>query len=266
MKIGIFDSGLGGLIIMRQIIKALPQYDFVYLGDSLRVPYGPRSSEAIYNFTRQAVDYLFRKQPCQLVIIACNTAASQALRKIQRVYLKRLFPDRRVLGVIVPTLEAVIADNNIQRLGALVTVGTARSNVYGKELKKLKPHLKFFQQAAPLLVPLIESGEKQWYGKFVGQYLKPLLKAQVQSIVLGCTHYPILKQEIKKRAKNVKIFSQDEIIPPKLKDYLKRHPEIETKLSKQHRREILLTDLTPENQRIVKRFFGNHARVKKVVI
>lgn len=284
MKIGIFDSGLGGLIMMRQIVKILPQYDFVYLGDSLRVPYGPRSEDAVYQFTREAVDYLFRKQNCQLVIIACNTSSSQALRKIQRVYLRKHFPHRRVLGVVVPTLEAVLEKDHIKRLGVLATVGTVRSHVYGKELKKLKPSLRILQVAAPMLVPLIENGERQWYPQFVKQYLKPLLAAKVQSIILGCTHYPILKNEIKKQVHNlsalrlrsghlpskgergIRIFSQDEIIPKKLKSYLKRHPELESKLSKNRRREILLTDLTLENQKLAKSFFGHNVRVKKVVI
>lgn len=250
--------------MMRQVVKTLPQYDFIYLGDSLRVPYGPRSKDAVYQFTEEAVDYLFREKNCQIIILACNTASSQALRKIQRVYLPKHYPRRRVLGVVVPTLEAVLEKDDIKRLGVLATVGTVRSHVYGKELKKLKPGLRIFQIPAPMLVPLIESGERKWHPIFIKEYLAPLLRRKVQGIILGCTHYPVFKGLIRKQASNARIFSQDEIIPKKLKNYFASHPEIESKLSKKRGREILLTDLTPETQKIAKRFFGCDVKIKKV--
>ncbi len=273
MKIGVFDSGLGGLFIMRALARELPQYDYVYLGDTQRVPYGNRSPETIYQFLEEAVYFLFKRN-CNLIIVACNTASAEALRKIQRQYLPRHYPKRRVLGVIIPTVEealATVSESNtgrvsaLRRLGVLATTGTVRSGTYVREVRKLNPRAKVFQNAAPLLVPLIENDGLQWADPIVRVYLAPLTRKKVEKIVLGCTHYPALKKTIQKAA-GVPVISQDEIIPRKLKDYLKRHPEIDSRLDKKRRRELLVTDITPAYVRLSRKWFGKTAKLKSVVL
>ena len=265
MKIGIFDSGLGGLIIAKTIIKKLPKYDYVYLGDTKRVPYGNRSQQTVYEFTKQAVDFLFQKQNCQLIILACNTASSEALRKIQQQYLPKKHPNRRMLGVIVPTMEVTAANTKTKRVGVLATAGTVNSHIYKKELKKLAPKVQIFEQAAPLLVPLAEHDGSKFSDDILKNYLKPLISKNVDEIVLGCTHYPVFKNKIKKIAgKKVKVLSQDQIIPKKLAEYLKRHPEIEVKLSKKNKRDFLVTDLNQNLKEVLKRLFGKNLKFKKV--
>ncbi|MDP2933602.1 MAG: glutamate racemase [bacterium] len=267
MKIGIFDSGLGGLIIMRRIVELLPQYDYVYLGDAQRVPYGTRSQKTVYEFTKQGVDFLFRKG-CKIVILACNTASANALRRIQREYLPRRFPNRRVLGVVVPTLEAVWEGSaRVKNLGVIATIGTVSSQVYPAELAKLHKKLKVFQQSAPLLVPLIEHQGHKYLSLILRDYLRPLLKKKIDGLVLGCTHYPIIKGQIRKfLGTRVHVFSQDEIIPKKLVDYLNRHPEISRKLSKKSRREFYVTDLTPAYKKLAFHWFGEKAVLRLVKI
>ena len=252
MKIGVFDSGLGGLILLKAIVKKLPQYDYVYLGDTQRVPYGNRSQATIYEFTRQAVDFLFKKN-CQLIIVACNTASAVALRKIQREYLPKHYPGRRVLGVIIPTAEASASSSPI---GVLATESTVISKAFIRELNKLNPKVTVYQQAAPLLVPLVENHAIKWAEPILKSYLSPLLTYKVRGIILGCTHYPLLKGKIKKLAKGVRIISQDEVIPAKLADYLKRHPDISSKLTKNGKRELYVTDLTENIQDKAKSWFG----------
>lgn len=262
-KIGIFDSGLGGLVIARSIVKAMPEYDYVYLGDTKRVPYGNRSHEAVFEFTRECVDYLFRKENCAIVIIACNTASARALRRIQQEYLPKNFPDRKVLGVLIPTAEECV---KFGRVGILATRGTVASNTFPVEINKLNPKIKIFQNPAPMLVSLAEEGEMKNVIPFIKKYLKPFWNKKLDALVLGCTHYPIFKKEIKKLLpKNIKIISQDEIIPKKLKDYLKRHPEIERLLTKQqtpnesrasYGARILVTDMTKTVEKLTKKWFG----------
>ncbi len=260
MKIGIFDSGLGGLIIARAIRKMMPKYDYVYFGDTKRVPYGNKSREAVSRFTKEAVDYLFRKKNCAIVIIACNTACARALRDIQQKYLQKKFKNRKVLGVLIPAAEAVA---NYKRVGILATLGTVTTNAFPAEIKKLSSRIKVFQNPAPMLVPLIEEGEKALAKQFILKYLKPFRNKKLDALVLGCTHYPILKNEINKIAqkgvKKIKIISQDEIIPEKLKEYLKRHLEIAKKLSHHKSIEILVTDQTQNMNRLVKKWFGKHS-------
>jgi len=264
MKIGVFDSGLGGLFVLRSVIKKLPKYDYIYLGDTKRLPYGNRSQKTIYEFTKEAVEYLFKKD-CQLVVLVCNSASAQALRKIQKEYLPKHYPERRVLGVIVPAVESVLQDKKLKRVGILATTSTVNSGVYIKEIKKINSRVKVFQQAAPLLVPLIENGGLEWVEPILKHYLAPLLIKKVNAVVLGCTHYPILKSKIRKMAgKGVKIISQDEIIPRKLADYLKRHPEIDKKLAKNKRREFLVTDITDNFQKTAKKWFGKDVKLKLV--
>ena len=264
MKIGVFDSGLGGLFVMRALAKKLPQYDYVYLGDTQRVPYGNRSRETIYLFLKEAVEYLFN-HGCGLIIVACNTASAEALRRIQQEYLPLHHPKRRVLGVIIPTAEEALQDHRTKRIGILATQGTVRSNAYIRELKKIRPDVRIFQQAAPLLVPLIESGSIKFSEPILRAYLKPLLKKRLDLLILGCTHYPILKARIKKLCgKKIKVISQDEIIPAKLADYLKRHPEMENRIGKARSRMFLVTDLTDAARALSKEWFGENIKLRVV--
>ena len=258
MKIGIFDSGLGGLFVTRALTKKLPQYDYVYLGDTQRVPYGNRSSEAIYQFLREAVKYLF-SHDCELIIVACNTASAEALRRVQQQYLPKHYPKHRVLGIIIPTAEVALEKGKAKRIGVLATQGTVRSRAYVRELKKIAPHINIFQQAAPLLVPIIESNSTKFADPILRSYLKPLLKKNIDTLILGCTHYPILKSRVKKMCgPRIKVISQDEIISKKLFDYLRRHPAIEKKLTKKRRRSFLVTDLTDATKTLAKKWFkGN---------
>lgn len=255
MKIGIFDSGLGGLVVAKSVIKKLPKYDLIYLGDTKRVPYGNRSQQAVFEFTVRAVEYLFQ-QGCKLVIIACNTASAQALRRIQRELLPKKYPDRKVLGVIIPTLETVGEDKKAKRVGILATQSTVSSHIYQVELKKINAKLQVKEQAAPLLVPLIENGAEKFTRPFVREYLKPLKAFRLDSLVLGCTHYPLLKKIIAHNLpKKVKIYSQEEIIPKKLADYLNRHPEIQSTLSQKGRHTFVVTDLNVNLDTVSRRLF-----------
>ena len=275
MKIGVFDSGLGGLIIMKAIKKALPEYDYVYLGDTKRVPYGNRSEEAVYEFTKQGVDYLFNKENCAIVIIACNTASARALRKIQQEYLPKNFPrqgrgepDRKVLGVLIPSAEESAKFN---RVGVLGTLGTVLSETFPKEIKKINSKTKVFQNSAQMLVPLAEEGEIKNATPFIKKYLQPLLSKKLGALVLGCTHYPIFKNEIRKEiakvsGKKIIVISQDEIIPKKLKDYFTRHPEVENKLSKKRTSKILVTDVTHSVSKLSQKWFGKNIKPELVAI
>ncbi|MEK7572246.1 MAG: glutamate racemase [Patescibacteria group bacterium] len=275
MRIGIFDSGLGGLIIAKAIRKIMPQYDYVYLGDTKRVPYGNRSHETVFEFTKQAVDYLFRKENCVIIIIACNTASAQALKKIQQEYLLKNFPrqgrgepDRKILGVLIPIAEEC---DKFKRVGILGTLGTIASNSFPMEIKKISKTIKIFQNSAPMLVPLAEEGEKILAKEFIVKYLKPFLGKKIEALVLGCTHYPFYKNEIRKFlacppkpwrrwGEKIKVLSQDEIIPKKLKDYLLRHPEIEKKLAKNRKAKILVTDITKNIVKLSKKWFGKNTK------
>ena len=256
MKIGIFDSGLGGLIVARAVRKLMPEYDYVYYGDTKRVPYGNKSHQAIYEFTREAVDYLFRKENCSIIIIACNTASARALRQIQKEYLQKNFKDRKVLGVLIPAAEVA---SLFKRVGILATLGTVASNTFPIEIKKLNNQTKIFQNAAPMFVPLVEEGDIKLAKPFILKYLKPLINKKLDALVLGCTHYPILKKEIKSvLGKNVRIISQDEIIPERLKKYLTRHPEISRKLTRNKTIKIIVTDKTQNMNNLAKRWFGSN--------
>ncbi len=262
MKIGIFDSGLGGLIIARAIVKAMPEYDYVYFGDTKRVPYGNRSHEAVYEFTKESVDYLLRKEKCAIVVVACNTASARALRKIQQEYLPKVFPNRKVLGVLIPAAEECV---KYKKIGVLGTSGTIASNTFPNEIKKLNGKAQIFQNAAPMLVPLAEEGEVSNALLFLKKYLDPIINKKPEAIVLGCTHYPIFKSQIKKiLPRNIKIISQDEIVPKKLKNYFERHPEIEKKLSKKGTIKILVTDLTNSVKTLSKKWFGKKTKPKLI--
>ena len=264
MRIGIFDSGVGGLIIAKAIRKAMPEYDYVYLGDTKRVPYGNRSHETVFEFTKEAVDYLFKKENCAIVIIACNTASARALREIQQKYLPKNYPDRKILGVLIPTAEECA---NYKKVGVLGTSGTISSNAFPIEIKKINKKIKIFQNSAPMLVPLAEEGEKVLAKEFIKKYLKPFSGKKIEALVLGCTHYPFYKNEIRKiLGKNVRVISQDEIIPKKLKQYFVQHPEITNKLSKNKTAKILITDITKNVEKLSQKWFGKNTRPKLIEI
>jgi len=245
MRIGIFDSGLGGLVIAKAIRKLLPSYDYVYFGDTLHVPYGPRSRQAVYACTERAIDYLFRQENCALIILACNTATAHCCRLLQQFYLRRSYPDRRILGVVIPTLEYAI-DRNFQRIGMIATAGLIESHIYQQELAKLNPAVSFFGQSSPLLVPMLENGGQTWITPVLHSYLAPLTQHHIDSLVLGCTHYPMLKTEIAAYlGKDVTLISQDEIIPQKLQDYLQRHSDMNNQLGKSSTIKYIVSDITP---------------------
>jgi glutamate racemase len=263
MKIGIFDSGLGGLLIAKSIFSRLPKYNYIYLGDTINLPYGEKTPAQIYRFTKNAVDYLF-KQDCQLVIVACNTSSALALRKLQKEYLPENYPDRRILGVVVPTLE--VADKNKQRkIGVVGTTATIKSHIYKKELLKIDKKARIYELATPKLVPLIEANSLQQAEKALTLYLQTLKNKKIQALILGCTHYPILKQVSRKVVGNkVEVISQDEIIPAKLAEYLKRHPEIEKKVAKLSTREFFVTKINKNFSEVSARLFGKKLKLKLV--
>jgi glutamate racemase len=260
-KIGVFDSGLGGLFIADSLRKRLPAYDYLYLGDTLHLPYGRRSDEAIYDLSEKAMRYLFA-QGCDLVVMACNTASAAALRKLQQGFLAREFPDKRILGVVVPTLEVAI-EQGAHKIGLLATQRTVHSGIYEIELKKINPAVELVAVASPLLVPLIEDGGEQYLDTVLRDYLEPMKKAKVQGLILGCTHYVAVKDRAKKLLGDVALISQDEIIPEKLEDYLNRHSEMETRLSKGGTFEIHATDTNENFEKNARALLGSAITLKK---
>ena len=267
-RIGVFDSGFGGLDVMRGIVKILPQYDYIYLGDTARVPYGNRSKDTVYEFTRQGADFLFGRG-CGVIILACNTASSDALRRLQQEYLPSKYPQRRILGVLIPAVQdAVLATRN-KRIGVIATSGTVGSEAFVREVKKLDSRARVFQRACPLLVPLVEAGEHNSppARAILKNYLAPLLKKNIDTLILGCTHYGILRKEAEKIVgRNIKIISESDSVPPRLKNYLERHPEIEKLLGKKKRRRFYSTDLTDTFQKLGSKFFGRNIKVEKAVL
>lgn len=244
--IGVFDSGYGGLTILAELQQKLPAYDFLYLGDNARAPYGPRSFDVVYEFTLEAVEFLFN-QGCELVVLACNTASAKALRTIQQKDLPVLFPSKRVLGVIRPSTEAIGEYSLTNHIGILATEGTVKSESYVIEIGKFSPNTIVSQHACPIWVPLIENNK---HFTAAGKMLikedvdKLLQKDQlIDTIILACTHYPILKDYIQSIVPNyVKIVAQGAIIAEKLDDYLTRHPEIDQKCSKTGKTRYLTTE------------------------
>lgn len=234
--IAVFDSGYGGLTVLERIRALLPQYDYIYLGDNARNPYGSRSFDIVYRYTLQAVERLFRFD-APLAILACNTASAKALRTIQQNDLPRIDATRRVLGVIRPSVEAIGLATRSRSVGVLGTQGTVDSLSYPIEIAKLWPDIKVFQQACPMWVPLVENGEfdKDGADYFVRQYVEQLMNqsTDIDAIILGCTHYPLLAQKIHKfLPNNVQLLSQGDIVANSLEDYLKRHQNMESRLSK----------------------------------
>ncbi len=234
--IGIFDSGYGGLTILEKIRTELPEYDFVYLGDNARTPYGTRSFDVVYKYTLECVTKLF-EMGCQLVVLACNTASAKALRTIQQHDLPLLDANRRVLGVIRPTVEAVGAMTKSKHIGLLATTGTVQSNSYPLEIQKLYNDVIVTSEACPMWVPLIENNEYLSKGAdyFIRKNVLHLIEsdAQIDTIMLGCTHYPLLEDKIKSLlSERIQVVSQGEIVARSLVDYLQRHPEMDERCTK----------------------------------
>lgn len=268
--IGVFDSGYGGLTILKELQLVLPEYDYIYLGDNARAPYGPRSYDTVYQYTLEAVHWFF-KQGCSLVILACNTASAKALRTIQQKDLPIIAPDKRVLGVIRPTTEILGHFSKSQQVGILGTIGTIQSDSYPIELAKFFPHLKVFQQACPLWVPLIENAEHNKPGAdyFVQSYLDQLFSqsSKIDTLLLACTHYPLLEDKIRAlMPKGVEILTQGSIVAKSLEKYLVSHPEIAQKCSQSG----LLSFYTTDNPKTFalqgSLFFGQKIEAKHTVL
>ncbi len=256
--IGVFDSGFGGLVVLREFLQVLPQYDYLYLGDNARIPYGTRSDRVVRRFTEEAVDYLFR-QGCQLIVLACHTASARALRYIQQIYLPARYPSRRVLGVLIPTVEEALARSKARRIGVIATEGTVTSQSFELELQKLDPEVEVVQQPCPLLVPLIESGEQDWEGTdmILRRYLEPFQRGRVDTLILGCTHYSILKEKVRGLiGDGQELICSGQVTAAKLVEYLERHQELEGRLTRGGSRRYLSTDLTPRFQQLASLFMG----------
>jgi glutamate racemase len=268
--IGVFDSGYGGLTILKEIVKELPQYDYLYLGDNARAPYGPRSFETVYQYTLECVKELFDKG-CHLVILACNTASAKALRNIQQKDLPQIAPDNRVLGVIRPTSEIVGQYSKTKHIGVLGTSGTVNSGSYLIEIQKFYPEIKVTQEACPMWVPLVENNEYENGGAdyYIKKNLDHLMSQddKIDTIILGCTHYPLLINKIRKFIpENVTLLSQGQLVAKSLADYLKRHPEMDGRCSKGGQLEFYTTE-SPENfDNHATKFFGKEVRSKHLEI
>lgn len=268
--IGVFDSGFGGLTVLKEIVRELPQYDFLYLGDNARAPYGSRSYETVYEYTLQCVKHLFDKG-CQLVVLACNTASAKALRTIQQKDLPGIDPQRRVLGVIRPTTEIIGHYTTSGHVGILGTQGTVSSGSYLVEIEKFFPALKVYQQACPMLVPLIENNEYNNDGAdfFIRKYVTSLMQQQpaIDAIILGCTHYPLIENKIRNLVPpTVKLLSQGTIVAKGLAGYLTRHPEMETNCSKGGTVSFYTTDQTDSFDKAASRFYGGAVQSKHLAL
>lgn len=266
--IGVFDSGYGGLTILKDIVNRLPEYDYIYLGDNARAPYGTRSFDIVYEYTLQAVKYLF-SQGCQLVILACNTASAKALRNIQQNNLPNIDPARRVLGVIRPTAECLDSFTNSGVIGILGTPGTIRSHSYDLEIAKLFPDYKVFSHACPMWVPLVEYGEADKPGAdyFVKKDIDALLKKSpdIDTIVLACTHYPHLLDKIRQYTpQHINIISQGEIVAKATENYLHRHPEMKQRCTARGNRRFLTTEDPEIFSRIAGLFLSQNITAEKV--
>ncbi len=265
-SIGIFDSGYGGLTILREIVRVLPDYDYIYLGDNARSPYGTRSFDVVYRYTGEAVRRLF-DMGCRLVILACNTASAKALRTIQQIDLPHLGSEKRVLGVIRPSVEALAVYTHNGHIGILATRGTIASCSYPMEIDKLygTGTYKVTQMACPMWVPLVENNEMNSEGAayFVKKNVDELLEADpvIDTIILGCTHYPLLRDVISRYVPaSVKLIEQGHIVADSLDDYLIRHPEMEMQLSKEGTVQYYTTEKTEQFEQLASLFLGMEVR------
>jgi glutamate racemase len=269
--IGVFDSGFGGLTFLKEFKRTLPEYNFIYLGDNAGAPYGSKSQGTIYQNTKQGVEFLF-DQGCELVILACNTASAEALRKIQQELLPRKYPDKKVLGVLVPIAEGAVQTitpfPKKNKIGIIGSRSTIDSGAYEREIKKIAPHIEVYAKAAPLLVPLVEEGwmKRRETRMVLKYYLRELKLKKIDILILGCTHYPVLRQTIKE------IMGTQTIVPDtphlvslKLEDYLKRHPEVDKKIKKEGDTTFYTTDNEEKFRSIGQRFYKNPIRQAKKI-
>lgn len=268
--IGVFDSGYGGLTILDKIREVLPEYDYIYLGDNARAPYGTRSFEVVYEFTRQAVNKLF-DMGCHLVILACNTASAKALRSIQMNDLPQIDPARRVLGVIRPTVECIGEISKNQHIGVLATAGTIKSESYPLEIHKLFPEIQVSGTACPMWVSLVENNESQDEGAdyFIRKYIDQLLSKdpQIDTVILGCTHFPILLPKIRQYIPDhISVIAQGEYVAESLKDYLKRHPEMDAKCTKNGNCQFYTTEAEEKFSESASTFLKQQISVKHITL
>jgi len=267
-KIGIFDSGFGGLHTLRGIRTRLPTYDYLYLGDSARAPYGPRTADEIRTFSIEALEFLFA-HGCELVIFACNTASSDALHSIQETYLPQHFPDKKVLGVLIPLSEEAVAVTMNKRIGIIATEGTVGSGAFVREIHKLDPSIEVFQQAAPKLVPLIEVGtnDSPEMQSALLEYLEPLMKESIDTLILGCTHYGFAIDAIRDVVgTEIKVVSESHAVPSKLVEYLERHRDLDARLARAGTVEFFTTGEVERFNSIGSVFLGQPLKSERVVL
>ena len=278
-NIGIFDSGFGGLTILDGIRQRMPEYDYIYLGDNARAPYGTRSFDVVYEFTLQAVKKLF-EMDCPLVILGCNTASAKALRSIQQKYLPKYAPDRRVLGVIRPTAEVVGTISHTKHIGVLATEGTIKSESYKLEIEKLHPDCTIVGQACPMWVPLVENNEfdKPGADYFVKDSLTKLMSQDplIDTIILGCTHYPLLLPKIKQQLAQLstvncqlstpQIIPQGQYIASSLEDYLRRHPEMDERLTRGGTCKYLTTESATKFRECASLFLHEEVEAERITL
>lgn len=267
-SIGVFDSGYGGLTVLKEIVKKLPAYDYMYLGDNARAPYGNRSFETVYHYTLQCVKWFF-EQGCPLVILACNTASAKALRTIQQHDLQLMAPDRRVLGVIRPTTELIGQYTKSNKVGILATAGTVQSQSYVIEINRFYPDIEVVQEACPMWVPLVENNEYEGHGAdyFIKKNIHQLLKKQprIDTILLACTHYPLMLKKITEYTPvDITILTQGEIVAGSLADYLRRHPEMEARLGKTGTIRFFTTDSKEDFDSHGAAFFGRPVQSRHI--
>ncbi|MDE6578203.1 MAG: glutamate racemase [Muribaculaceae bacterium] len=266
--IGVFDSGYGGLTILKEMQRRLPKYDYLYLGDNARAPYGSRSFDIVYDFTLQAVKALFNRG-CHLVILACNTASAKALRSIQQNDLPLIDPARRVLGVIRPTVEQLPEVSSSRHIGLIATPGTVNSHSYRMELEKMYPDMTITEYACPMFVPLVENNEADSPGAdyFVKKYIDAIMKEdeKIDTLVLGCTHYPLLASKIRKYLPaHVRILPQGDIVAESLADYLSRHPEIDCRCTKDGTTQFLTTESPEKFNTLASIFLGKDVTAERI--
>jgi len=260
-----FDSGFGGLSVAREIRKRLPRYSIIYLGDNARTPYGSRSPELIHEYTLEGVVELFRRG-AELIIVACNTSSSVALRKIQQEYQQKQHPEKRVLGIVIPTAEEVSSQSRTKVIGILATEATVNSQSYLEEIHKIDPDVTVHQQACPLLVPIIESGDLESATEPARHYIEHLLaqSSEIDTVLLGCTHYALIEHIVRPLVpSSIRVVSQGTIVADKLESYLLRHPEIEKRLDTQGRECFLSTEVSPRIQTLAAQFYGNPVVIER---
>ena len=264
--LGFFDSGFGGLSVVREIQKNLPRNSFVYLGDNARTPYGSRPLDVIHRYTLEGVIELFNRG-AELIVVACNTSSSVALRKIQQEYLPKYDPTKRVLGIVIPTAEEVSSLSRSKVIGILATEATVNSLAYPQEILKINAKVQVHQQACPLLVPIIESGELDTAAIPARHYVESLLQKDphIDTILLGCTHYALIEDALRELIPpEIRVVTQGSIVAGKLADYLKRHPEMEQRLDKSGRETFLSTEYSPRIQKLATQFFGKPVTIETV--